>query len=185
MFLGVLKAVGKKLFNADVTCDVIDQSTEPMLDGNIHHHVTFRVTIIEQSAATIAKTSTGNETQTQDVSCVPLLMDTETFITPSQFCELFPFHIIFDRTLTIKQCGLNIYKITHMRSHVGKKMNDVFQLIKPRMSFTYDHILRFINANFIMQLNDWGPNKDVKGNEVISAKNSAALKGKDKGMTFQ
>ena len=81
------------------------------------------------------------------------------------------------KIIIINNNSIIIIKVTHLYRNVGRRMDDIFRLVNPRMSFTFDHILRFINAHFVMDVNLKKPHgtalhngesgNEVAGKEVI------------------
>ena len=45
-----------------------------------------------------------------------------SLISPKIFCNLFPYHILFDDKMRIKQCGVTIQKMSHYKVNPG---NDI------------------------------------------------------------
>ena len=159
---GILKAVSKRLFHSEIQFKVTNQTVVPMLDGHTQHHVTFLIDILDDdttaSRASLRCTTSHMNHVGQTVSplqtslfhagsCMPM-------ITPKVFCELFPFHIVFNSDLLIQQCGTNLQKMRPLDLYVGRSMSDVFTLVRPQIPFTFDYINRFINASFVLQLVD-------------------------------
>eukprot|EP00794_Sanderia_malayensis_P006990 gene6990-7775_t len=77
-----------------------------------------------------------------------------SFMSVMSFCKCFPFHIVFDRNLVIRQTGHCISKYLerlpseHTRN--GLVFDVLFQLSRPRMAFTFESILAHINTVFIV-----------------------------------
>lgn len=154
----MLKTVAKRLFKSEITFDILDQSKETMLDGNSQYHVTFRVHIIKQAVTTEAPAD-NSIVRPPAITVIPapqphsLFTEGAAFITPKLFCEIFPFHIVFDSQLVIKQYGMNIQKM-RPNDYVGRKLSDLFQLTRPMIPFTFGHIEKFINASFVLEFVD-------------------------------
>ena len=85
-------------------------------------------------------------------------------MTAANFCLLFPYHIVFDRKMMIKQSG-NRMRMACPRVAVGNNMTDVSQIIYPRLPFEFGAILEFFNSNFVVQILgvDGKPDIYVKG----------------------
>ena len=162
---GVLKAVAKRLFKSEISFEVLDKSVVNMLDGHTQHHVTFRVDIVDGdvkspiASAALDDNSSCQLTEQQQQQPPQLQPLTTLYkegatplISPQLFCQLFPFHIVFNSELVIQQCGMNLQKLRPMELYVGKTMSDVFTLIRPQIPFTFEHIHRFINASFVLEL---------------------------------
>ena len=60
-------------------------------------------------------------------------------IKASVFFELFPFHIIFQRSMNISSLGESLKQgIKHAE---GESIRDVFNLNRPLISFTWDDVI--------------------------------------------
>ena len=127
--------------------------------GHFKEHVIFKVTFDEDKPAEETKESNKSKkkskTNLNDIMTVATFSPTfpETaLITPQIFCQVFPFHLIFDSDLMIQQSGVNVQRFCHLEENGKHSMTEVFHLIHPTMPLTFQHILRFINANFIIEV---------------------------------
>jgi hypothetical protein len=73
-------------------------------------------------------------------------------ISPDLFCEVFPYHLIFDKDLVIQQWGASIQRRCLQEEDKKTALDDIFNLIYPAMPLTFTHILRFINAKFVLEV---------------------------------
>ncbi len=138
--IGLCRSVGKELYNQKVELTV-QEITEENLGSSTVHHTVFSVVI-----------ETGKNRKSSAKGNHRYHMPDSSLITPRSFCELFPFHILFDSDLVIKQCGSNIARWSHkILEDSGLRLPDLFTLVKPQMPLTFDHIRRFCNANYILE----------------------------------
>ena len=72
-------------------------------------------------------------------------------ISSEQFCNAFPYHIIFDSELQIKQCGMMIQRLLRVPI-TDQFMGNLFELIHPRMEMGVINIRMFINAVFMLKV---------------------------------
>jgi len=143
---GLLRAVGTHLFDIEVGSEVTSISEQEMASGKKQHHVIFKVSgVLGKSKA---KKGAGAEDENENRIALP----EETIITAEVFCNLFPFHIVFDMDLVIKQCGVNIQKMAYLKGFVGRRVDEVFTLEHPKMPLTIHHILNFIMANYVLEV---------------------------------
>ena len=134
-----------------------------MANGQQQHHVTFKVSGVLGKNASVHVTEDENDNK--------IALPEETIITAELFCNLFPFHIVFDMDLIIKQCGVNIQKMAYLKGFVGKRVDEVFTLEHPKMPLTRDHILNFIMANYVLEV------KQAKSPKKKSRYTKLVLKG--------
>ncbi len=78
----------------------------------------------------------------------------QSLMSVSSFCKFFPFHIVFDRDLVIRQSGRRVSKYLDRFASDYKKdrliFNELFELTRPRMPFSFDSVLAHINTVFIV-----------------------------------
>ncbi|CAH1244445.1 GUCY1B3 [Branchiostoma lanceolatum] len=75
----------------------------------------------------------------------------DLWVDPRTFCNILPFHIIFDQQLQIKQSGINIQRIVPGIQTINIKVNDYFELIHPEIPLSFEQIKKFINSQFILE----------------------------------
>ncbi|XP_060128249.1 guanylate cyclase soluble subunit beta-2-like [Zootoca vivipara] len=68
------------------------------------------------------------------------------------FCCAFPFHIVFDETLKIKQAGVNIQKFVPGLQIYGTRLDEYFSIVHPQVTFTIFSIRKFINSQFVLKI---------------------------------
>ncbi|XP_066478634.1 LOW QUALITY PROTEIN: guanylate cyclase soluble subunit beta-2-like [Tiliqua scincoides] len=67
------------------------------------------------------------------------------------FCSTFPFHVVFDETLKIKQMGVNIQKFVPGLQKLGTRLDECFAIVHPQVTFTIFSIRKFINSQFVLK----------------------------------
>ena len=159
--LGLLKAIGKELFKLNIQCEVIDSVTHKS-----YTHITFQLSDIlsEEAAYKLSLSRKGRRRSLQ-----PDLYSAESLISASDMCTICPFHIIFDKDLTIKQCGANVQKMSADYSFVGENLGDIATITSPDVELCYEDIVNFPNAVYKLQLST--SKTDVK----VRAKSAGAV----------
>ncbi|KAH0621930.1 hypothetical protein JD844_023681 [Phrynosoma platyrhinos] len=74
------------------------------------------------------------------------------WIDERTFCCAFPFHIVFDETLKIKQAGINIQKSIPGFQISGARLDEYFSIVHPQVTFTIFSIRKFINSQFVLKI---------------------------------
>ncbi|XP_042313661.1 guanylate cyclase soluble subunit beta-2-like [Sceloporus undulatus] len=74
------------------------------------------------------------------------------WIDERTFCCAFPFHIVFDETLKIKQAGINIQKSIPGFHISGTRLDEYFSIVHPQVTFTIFSIRKFINSQFVLKI---------------------------------
>ena len=117
-------------YNLDCKIDVVSEAIE----GETTHvvfqlHFRNDAFIQSQSNANISMHSAAHD------KVASLQIKSEIFF------ELFPFHIVFKRNLDIVSVGEGLTKV--LKHAEGESIKDVFQLVRPLISFTWDSVSRF------------------------------------------
>ena len=71
-------------------------------------------------------------------------------ITPRLFQHCFPFHVVFDKDLTIRYMGVSLTRIIPKAIISGAKLTDYFCLDRPKLAFTYDNIRTSLHNSFVL-----------------------------------
>ncbi|KAM6180397.1 LOW QUALITY PROTEIN: guanylate cyclase soluble subunit beta-2-like [Erethizon dorsatum] len=67
------------------------------------------------------------------------------------FCTAFPFHIVFDEALRVKQAGVNIQKYVPGLQTQKIQLDEYFSIIHPQVTFNISSICKFINSQFVLR----------------------------------
>ncbi|XP_075418813.1 guanylate cyclase soluble subunit beta-2-like [Tenrec ecaudatus] len=73
------------------------------------------------------------------------------WIEVKTFCSAFPFHIVFDESLRVKQAGVNIQKFVPGLQTQKIHLDDYFSIIHPQVTFNISNICKFINSQFVLK----------------------------------
>ena len=172
---GLVKAVARDLYNQDAEISVIDKTQEIITGGKTQEHVAFRVVLTRQD-----DTKSISSTTSDFMPCFP----SKFLISAEQFCNAFPYHIVFDSELRIQQSGMMIQRLLGVPV-TDRFMYDIFELTHPRMKMTVNNIRMFINAVFMLKVDIYRNNNRCikrngeKGEEQHGdGKQSLVLKGK-------
>ena len=140
LFSGLVKAVARDLYNQKADIAVTNKTQATIAGGKTQEHVTFKVTlnVLEHNDA-------------KSISEFNPSFPNGFQLSAEHFCNAFPYHIVFDSDLLIRQTGLMIQQFLK-RGCEGKKVTDVFELIHPLIQMTVANIKMFINAVFMLKM---------------------------------
>ncbi|XP_064632525.1 guanylate cyclase soluble subunit beta-2-like [Lineus longissimus] len=136
---GLLGAVGRRLFDTVVTATIGLVELERTSDTLEQQHVVFHITL-ELPDTLKAKLDNVVEYYPE-----------EFFMNPANFSKAFPYHIIFDSNLEIKQMGSTLQKLCPKLLTKGLTLDKSLEMVHPHMNVTFPNLRSFINANYIMQ----------------------------------
>lgn len=90
----------------------------------------------------------------------PLNIDEQWPITKNLFQICFPFHIIFDTSLTIRYMGVSLSRLLPEAIAQEDKLTDHFTLLRPIGTFNYQTIRSSIHNPFILAMKPSSDQKD-------------------------
>ena len=131
---GLVKTVAARLHHSNVDVQIYKTKAECI------DHVQFLILQKDQQS----KHMNNNLSLVADNRCQ------EPKINPDAFCRIFPFHILFDRSLNVVQLGRSIGRIIPAM-RIGCNINDTFDVIRPHMDLTFDSILAHINTVYVLR----------------------------------
>ncbi|XP_073673513.1 guanylate cyclase soluble subunit beta-2-like [Garra rufa] len=131
---GIIGAVAKDFFNSKIKMEIVNQIEEVERMGK-KEHVVFLIT---QSPVFLDK---GFEPVYPDSLCIDL----------KTFCGAFPFHIVFDEELQVRQSGVTVQRIVPgLQTRCGQ-LDRYFTIQHPQVTFNICSIRKFINSHFVLR----------------------------------
>ncbi|XP_069495611.1 guanylate cyclase soluble subunit beta-2-like [Ambystoma mexicanum] len=85
------------------------------------------------------------------LSCFEPVYPDLLWVEAKVFCDVFPFHIVFDRALRVKQAGVNIQKYVPGLQTMEISVDEYFTIVHPQVTFTISSICKFINSQFVLK----------------------------------
>ncbi|XP_049708855.1 guanylate cyclase soluble subunit beta-2-like [Elephas maximus indicus] len=73
------------------------------------------------------------------------------WIEEKTFCNAFPFHIVFDESLRVKQAGVNIQKYVPGLLTQKIRVDEHFCIVHPQVTFNIFSICKFSNSQFVLK----------------------------------
>jgi len=131
------------LYQQAASIQFLSKSQHVIEGGKTQEHVIFKVELEDSTEQKESKSIRTFE------AFKPALRDGFQ-ISADQFCNAFPYHIIFNEHLEIQQCGQMIQKVLNCQISVGMGMSELFDIIHPLMKFTIENIRTFINSVFML-----------------------------------
>ncbi|XP_051051129.1 guanylate cyclase soluble subunit beta-2 [Phodopus roborovskii] len=175
---GIIEAVAKDFFDTDVAMSILDMNEEVERTGK-KEHVVFLVVqkARRQMRRTKALKTTLLRMKEKDLSSSvcpggkyhwgsrasvmfekgPLrntfqpVYPERLWVEEEMFCNAFPFHLVFDETLRVKQAGVNIQKYVPGLLTQKFGMNEYFSIVHPQVTFSISSICKFINSQFVLK----------------------------------
>jgi len=137
-----------------------NKTSQEIEGGKTQEHVIFKVTLDE-----ISRQNSLMEQHKTVRYTNPTKYGTDVLpIKASQFCTALPYHMLFDKRLRIIQCGVMIQHFISEKIKPGVEVCQLFEVVHPRMKFTIENILTFINTVFMLAVRNKKPRLVLKGN---------------------
>lgn len=118
---GQIEEVGRKFYNLKVDTEVLDYR----LDENGCHVI---LNLIFDNKAYV------EQLQSEENSLCGLFLNIEMFF------DIFPFYVMFDRCLVITGVGSGLRKSWLGGKIVGRKLTDLFHVVRPSFEFTWRNV---------------------------------------------
>ncbi|XP_062845379.1 guanylate cyclase soluble subunit beta-2 [Trichomycterus rosablanca] len=157
---GIIEAVAKDFFGSKVTMSIFEQPEEEERTGK-KEHVIFLMTQISEGVRIETQVNEGNrkdESQVEDMAVSGTILHSfcpsypkRLWIDEQAFCNAFPFHIVFDQHLIVKQTGVNIQKFVPGLQKKGIHLDEYFSVVHPEVTFNIRSIKKFINSQFVLK----------------------------------
>nr|AAI37869.1 Gucy1b2 protein [Mus musculus] len=176
---GIIEAVAKDFFDTDVAMSILDMNEEVERTGK-KEHVVFLVVQKARRQIRGAKSLQGTLLRKKErYLSIPVcpgekshsavvrasvllgkgpLGDTFQPVFPERlwieeevFCNAFPFHVVFDEALRVKQAGVNIQKYVPGILTQKFGLDEYFSIVHPQVTFNISSICKFINSQFVLK----------------------------------
>lgn len=79
------------------------------------------------------------------------LVSSEPLVSPQIFCQVFPFHLMFDRTLKIVQAGKSVSRVIPRLAEENCNLLDVLEPIRPHIAVSFQAILSHISTIYVLK----------------------------------
>ncbi|EAT32525.1 AAEL015372-PA [Aedes aegypti] len=138
--------------NGTNNCDSNHPSTaKSTTSGKVCHAVErsdhFQFLITEISAPkTPTRRSEDKEPQTDYQ-----LVAKEPMISPTTFCKVFPFHLMFNRDMIVVQAGKSVSRVIPKISEQNCRLLTIFEAIRPHLELSFVNILAHINTIYVLK----------------------------------
>ncbi|CAG5125457.1 unnamed protein product, partial [Candidula unifasciata] len=136
---GTVEGVASFLFNSELKLEI-----SPSKNPTSPHHIFYIITSSNNNDRHISILLPGRINMSSNPRDLKIGVRT--------FCACFPFHVVFDESLNITQLGTTLAKmITPNVSIKGKHLSTYFDVLKPKVKFSWSSILSRVNSSFVVR----------------------------------
>ncbi|XP_058064378.1 guanylate cyclase soluble subunit beta-1 [Anopheles bellator] len=115
-------------------------------------HIQFLITEISGPEKTPTRRSDGDKEQ-QAAAASYQLVAREPMISPTTFCKIFPFHLMFDRNMHIVHAGRSVSRVIPRIQEKQCPLLALFEAVRPHLQLSFDNILAHINTIYVLKTN--------------------------------
>ncbi|XP_055620654.1 guanylate cyclase soluble subunit beta-1 isoform X3 [Toxorhynchites rutilus septentrionalis] len=72
-------------------------------------------------------------------------------ISPTTFCKVFPFHLMFNRDMIIVQAGRSVSRVIPRISENNCPLLAIFEAVRPHLQLSFGNILAHINTIYVLK----------------------------------
>jgi guanylate cyclase soluble subunit beta len=79
------------------------------------------------------------------------LVATQPLVSPQIFCQVFPFHLMFDRQMRIVQAGKSVSRVIPKVAEESCPLLDVLEPVRPHIQLSFQTILAHISTIYVLK----------------------------------
>ncbi|XP_058127008.1 guanylate cyclase soluble subunit beta-1 [Anopheles ziemanni] len=87
----------------------------------------------------------------KDQQAVYQLVAKEPMISPTTFCKIFPFHLMFNRSMHIVQAGRSVSRVVPRIYEKNCPLLALFEAVRPHLQLSFENILAHINTIYVLK----------------------------------
>lgn len=153
--MGMIKAAASDIYHQKIDIK-IDKLKD--VDQGINH-TEFSIEILKDDSDEDSAIDSYDEDDIDDgfsyMDVEQLANNVNTkLISPLEFAQALPFHVIFDRNLIIRQAGTSLLRIIPVLKNNNIKLTNVMTMLEPTSlngKLSFQNILSYINANYVFR----------------------------------
>lgn len=130
-----------------------NNNAEPKATIELSDHIQFLITEIGSVTPKTPKTPNSSAKFSKEFE--PLddfeLVAAEPLVSPQIFCQVFPFHLMFDRTMKIVQAGKSVSRVIPRLAEENCKLLDVLEPVRPHIAMSFQAILSHISTIYVLK----------------------------------
>ena len=174
----MVRSLGRVLFDISVESVLVNIGKEVFENGREQEHTEFLLTIDEKKKKDesrkwskegslsndknafvkcphkeLNEKDNRDEKNNLDIYSGNIKPNEKLHISYQSFCDLFPYHFVFDRGLCIRQMGTKFKEVCTESILNQTKLSSVVSISQPKMPLTFENLQHFINSVFVLKVN--------------------------------
>lgn len=122
-------------------------------EEQVADHIQFRITEIGPVTPKTPKTPSTKFSKEFDREPPDdfELVAAEPLVSPQIFCQVFPFHLMFDRQMRIVQAGKSVTRVIPKVAEENCPLLDVLEAVRPHIQLSFQTILAHISTIYVLK----------------------------------
>lgn len=127
-----------------------------------HNHIQFLITEVGPKIPKSPKTTNDTYNANVDITAHSddnekeilddfQLVSEEFLISPQIFCQVFPFHLMFNRQMKIVQAGKSVLRVIPKLAEENCNLLDILEPIRPHIQLSFRTILSHITTIYVLK----------------------------------
>ena len=137
--MGIVKSVAREYYHVELEMKVAVKK------GEKSDHTIFSIREVAYHRANVINLEDGD-------NALSSFSSDKQLISSDTFCKAFPFHIIFNCDMTVRQVGSSLSWVMPNLKLNEDTLTQYFLLERPRMKLNFENILSHINTIFILRM---------------------------------
>ena len=117
-------------------------------------HIQFLITEIGPVTPKTPKTPSGTKSPKEFERDPPddfELVAEQPLVSPQIFCQVFPFHLMFNRQMRIVQAGKSVSRVIPKVAEENCPLLDVLEPVRPHIQLSFQNILAHISTIYVLK----------------------------------
>lgn len=117
-------------------------------------HIQFRITEIGPVTPKTPKTPNSANNAKEFDRELPddfELVAAQPLVSPQIFCQVFPFHLMFNRQMRIVQAGKSVTRVIPKVAEENCPLLDVLEPVRPHIQLSFQTILAHISTIYVLK----------------------------------
>lgn len=123
-------------------------------EQQVADHIQFLITEIGPATPKTPKTPSSTKSSKEFEREPPddfELVAEQPLVSPQIFCQVFPFHLMFNRQMKIVQAGKSVSRVIPKVSEENCPLLDVLEPVRPHIQLSFQNILAHISTIYVLK----------------------------------
>jgi guanylate cyclase soluble subunit beta len=114
-------------------------------------HIQFLITEVGPKTPKTCSDDATNDIEKENFVENFELVSGNSLVSPQIFCQVFPFHLMFDRQMCIVQAGKSVSRVIPKVAEQDCNLLDILEPIRPHIQLSFQTILSHISTIYVLK----------------------------------